>query len=140
MIRKNWALPALAFPIVVLLIWTAVLQYLSLTAPRVMVTVEGYDPRSLISGHYLELQPDWTRTDCNTFGGQTCPKDKFEKVYRFYLPEDVAPQLERMINRTRPLMQLEFALADGKPLVRELRIDKRHWSDWYREQMKNVKE
>lgn len=55
MIRKNWALPALAFPIVVLLIWTAVLQYLSLTAPRVMVTVEGYDPRSLISGHYLEL-------------------------------------------------------------------------------------
>ena len=46
----------------------------------------------------------------------------------------------KMINRTRPLMQLEFALADGKPLVRELRIDKRHWSDWYREQMKNVKE
>ena len=85
MIRKNWALPALAFPIVVLLIWTAGLQYLSLTAPRVMVTVEGYDPRSLISGHYLELQPDWTRTDCKTFGGQTCPKDKFEKVYRFYL-------------------------------------------------------
>ena len=79
MIRKNWALPALAFPIVVLLIWTAGLQYLSLTAPRVMVTVEGYDPRSLISGHYLELQPDWTRTDCKTFGGQTCPKDKFEK-------------------------------------------------------------
>ena len=47
MIRKNWALPALAFPIVVLLIWTAGLQYLSLTAPRVMVTVEGYDPCSL---------------------------------------------------------------------------------------------
>lgn len=42
--------------------------------------------------------------------------------------------MERLIFKKRPLMQLEFALWDNKPLIRELFIEKQLWSDWYRQQ------
>lgn len=92
MIRKNWALPALAFPIVVLLIWTVGLQYLSLTAPRVMVTVEGYDPRSLISGHYLE---------CSLTGRERIVKHSADKpVRRINLKKFTVSTFRKMLRRS----------------------------------------
>ena len=50
MFRNNLVRIALAFPIVILAVWILGLEYRSNAANRVMVTVEGYDPRSLISG------------------------------------------------------------------------------------------
>lgn len=134
MFRNNLVRIALAFPIVILAVWILGLEYRSNAANRVKVTVEGYDPRSLISGHYLQLRVNWEDTDCRQFPQEDCPKELFEKIYRFYLPESDAAEMERLIFKKRPLMQLEFALWDNKPLIRELFIEKQLWSDWYRQQ------
>lgn len=139
MFNKNLIRLALAFPIVVLLVWMAGLQLNRSADERVMVTVVGYDPRSLISGHYLQLRINWEDTDCLQFPQQNCHKDMFENIYRFYIPETDAPELERMIIKKRPFMQLEFALSDNKPLVRDLYIEKQLWSDWYRQEKTSAK-
>ena len=139
MLKKYGLIVAILFPIVILSLWAARLQLNLNHAQKVLVTVEGYDPRSLISGHYLQLTPLWDQTDCGQFSHQRCPVEVFENVYRFYLPEETAPQLERLIWKLQPPMQLEFALSHGTPLIRELFIDNRLWKDWYDEQMKTSK-
>lgn len=134
---KKYILPAaIFFPLVILALWTARLQLNLNHARKVLVTVEGYDPRSLISGHYLQLRPVWDKTDCGQFSRQRCPVESFENNYRFYLPENIAPELERLIWKRQPAMQLEFALSHGTPLVRELFIENNLWKDWYAEQVK----
>jgi len=132
MSKKSLFYFALALPIVVLSVWIVRLQIGMGASQRVLITVDGYDPRSLISGHYLHLRPDWEKTDCRQFSAQTCPKEIFESTYRFYIPEKDAEKLERLINAKRPLMQLEFALSGDSPLIRSLYIEEQPWTDWYR--------
>ena len=134
MLKNNLIRLALALPIVILAVWILGLEYRSNAASRVMVTVEGYDPRSLISGHYLQLRVNWEDTDCRQFPQDDCPKELFENIYRFYIPESDAPGLEHLIIKKRPFMQLEFALSGNKPQIRDLYVEKQLWSDWYRQQ------
>lgn len=129
---------ALVFPIVILLIWTASLQLRLSQEDRVYITVDGYDPRNLISGHYLQLQVDWEKTDCLQFPAKQCPQEIFESYYQFYVPESIAAEMEKLIIKKRPLMQLEFVLNQGSPLIRNLYLDKVSWSTWYQEQMKKA--
>lgn len=138
MLKKIWVWLALSFPIVALLIWTADLQLRLNHASRVYIAVEGYDPRSLISGQYLQLRINWDDTDCEQFHGHKCPVEFFESSYQFYIPEETAVQLEKLINQKRPQMQLEFVLNHGSPLIRNLYIDNISWSKWYKWQMKNA--
>ncbi len=139
MLKKYVLITAVFFPIIILLFWIVGLQTDISRAEKVLIAVEGYDPRSLISGHYLQLRPIWNKTDCGQFSDQQCPTEAFEKTYRFYLPEENARELERLIQKQQPSMQLEFAFHRPKPLVQELYIENNLWKIWLEEQMKSVK-
>ena len=122
---------ALFFPLVTLLIWILHLQYYILYGNSVTVAVTGYDPRDLLSGHYLSLTPDWDNTDCTQFEENKCPKTDFEPRYRFYISEEIAPSLEKFINQLRPNMSLEFSYQDHHPAMRKLFIENMPWQNWY---------
>ena len=126
-----WFRLALFFPLVTLLIWILHLQYHILYGNSVTVAVTGYDPRDLLSGHYLSLTPDWYKTDCSQFTDNQCPKTDFEPYYRFYISEDIAPKLEKLINQKRPDMDLVFSYQDHYPAVRALFIENTPWQEWY---------
>ena len=49
-------------PFLALLGWLGYLELQYASAPRVMVAVSGYDPRDILSGHYLNLAPEWDKT------------------------------------------------------------------------------
>lgn len=136
MLKKYVLITAVLFPIIILLFWVAGLQSDISRSEKVIIAVEGYDPRSLISGHYLLLRPVWNKTDCGQFPDQQCPTEVFEKVYRFYLPEEDAQELERLIQKQQPPMQLEFAFRLPEPLVRELYIENSLWKNWLHNRMK----
>lgn len=122
---------ALLFPLVVLLVWILSLQYSVLYGNSVTVAVTGYDPRDLLSGHYLALTPDWSKTDCTQFEENKCPKTDFESHYRFYISEDIVSSLEKLINQKRPDMSLEFSYHNHHPAIRSLLIENKPWQEWY---------
>ncbi len=122
---------ALLFPVIILLAWNGWLESRVLFSPEIAVTAEGYDPRSLISGHYLQLRPVWEMTDCSEFAESKCPEDAFESVYRFYLPEQTAEKLDRIIRTENPELKLIFAFPDNaRPLLKNLLIDGVSWEQW----------
>ena len=43
----------------------------------IKLPVMGYDPRDLLSGHYIQYQIDWEKADCNQFEDSVCHKDNF---------------------------------------------------------------
>ncbi len=122
---------ALLFPLVVLLIWNCWLEGKVLFSPEMTVAAEGYDPRSLISGHYMQLRPVWEKTECSDFAENKCPEKEFESVYRFYLPEQAAEKLDYIIRTENPELKLIFALPDNsRPLLKNLLINGVSWKNW----------
>lgn len=66
MIKKWGAGLAILFPIVGLLVWCATIQLSFLSAKEYRVRIEGYDPRDLLSGHYMRFQFSFARgVDCS---------------------------------------------------------------------------
>lgn len=127
---------ALIFPAAVLLLWTGSLQYRLLTAPSMRLIVEGYDPRDIFSGHYIRLAPRFDQSDCEaSVERNTCRGHRFKSSYNYYIEEDIAPQLERLIWSRSPRMKLEFAVAEGQaPLIKGFYIEGIDWHDWYNRQ------
>lgn len=124
-------LAAVLFPIVILGLWAGGLQYELYHGHPVRLPASGYDPRDLISGHYLELQINWDEADCSQFADNVCPKEEFLKSYRYYLNEHAALELEREIMNRNPVMELEFIIAEGQsPQLKELYIDELLWQNW----------
>lgn len=118
-------------PFLALLGWLGYLELQYASAPRVMVAVSGYDPRDILSGHYLNLAPEWDKTDCRQFAGGICPQASFERVYRYYLPQNDALYLEKVLAGDNLDVKLEFALPENaSPLIRGLYIDNTDWKDW----------
>lgn len=128
--RRNITIFLLSIPVLVLLLWVGLINYKIHNAPLVKVVVTGYDPRSLISGHYLNLRPLWEKTDC-----AQCEPSNFDYTYRFYLSEFEAKYLDRLISRRNDLhMELEFALpVNSSPVIRELYIEDLPWKQWVKQ-------
>lgn len=121
----------LFFPLILLSLWLGELEIRYALSPRVYVAATGYDPRDLLSGHYLSLRPDWNKTDCSQFKENKCPKKAFNYVYRYYLPEAEAKALDKVIFRGGIDLRLEFAYPEkGAPLIRNLLINDQHWKTW----------
>ena len=57
---------ALAFPVVILIGMTGINEYYLRTSQSLVLPVQGYDPRDLLSGHYLIYKVDY---------GLSCPED-----------------------------------------------------------------
>lgn len=100
---------------------------------KVEIAVEGYDPKDFFSGYYVALQPNWQKTDCSQFVGNTCPKAEFAEVYSFYTKENNARKLEKAIAAKNVV--LEFSYQSGyKPLITDLKIDGVSYKDYLKEE------
>lgn len=129
--KKSGYIFWLAVPFLALVIWTASIEIHYLNMPKVRVAVQGYDPRDLLSGHYLNLQPNWQETDCSQFTDNVCPEAEFQRVYRFYLDEDAAKFLDRRMFSNAQRFELEFSYSKNRqPLIREMYINDLSWKTW----------
>ena len=91
---------------------------------KVRVAVNGYDPRDLLSGFYMQLTPDWQRTDCTQFTENICPQKEFESVYNYYINRSHSDKLSQAVNEKRA--ELLFSYKQGQtPQIVDLLIDGR---------------
>lgn len=133
--RNNKVIIAIVcFPILLICLWVSSLYVKIYTAKPVLIAVTGYDPRDLLSGHYVNLRPVWDKTDCSQFADNECPRDRFRYSYRFYLPEYDAILLDKIIGRTFDLnLHLSFAYEEGStssPSVIDMYIEGQPWKEW----------
>lgn len=126
-------------PFISLIFWTMWLYTQQVTGTEIKVSVMGYDPRDLLSGHYIRYSIDWNRTDCTQFSNGVCPEDEFCKQARwgrecrFYIPEKDAKELDRLFfNRNTTDMVFEIVYSyhtRQEPLAKQLLINGKDWRE-----------
>ena len=137
--NKKALVLAFIAPFIALFTWTMWLYIQQTTGREVKVVVNGYDPRDLLSGHYIQYTIDWDRTDCYQFPDGICPKNNFcqEKQLtgqcRFYIPEKNAKELDRLFwnrNNTDMIFEVVYSYHKGRePLAKSLLIDGKDWRE-----------
>lgn len=139
MTKSSWLVLALAFPIVYLGVWAAHTDYKIKKAPEITIRAEGFDPRSLLSGHYLNLRLNWQETDCSQFKDNLCHPNRFNSIYNYYLPEDAAYELDRIIRHNKVKIDLVFAYPKNKqPHLKHLLINGKNWKEWLKSESQNI--
>lgn len=132
MSKKSLTASLVAIPVLFFICWIGYIKISEINAPKLIVAVEGYDPRDLISGHYLSLRLNWQETDCSAFGTAGCPLEKFgyRYIYRYYVPEHDAPILEKLMMKWETKAALEFVLpGNAAPRIKNLLINGKPWQD-----------
>jgi uncharacterized membrane-anchored protein len=148
---------ALIFPIAGLAALTAYKKYILSFGQEVVLPISGYDPRDLLSGHYLTYRVDYGLTqDCYS-GSMThdayvcldtksvsysypdgcerlikgqCRGSRFEAgIEKFYVPEDKAKILEDKVRDKSGSIVLSVT-RDGRAQVKDLLIDGKSWRDF----------
>lgn len=125
-------------PVLFFIGWIGMLEWQLNQAPEVKIAARGYDPRDLLSGHYLNLVLDWDATDCGQFRKAQCPSSRFDLYYRFYLPEKDAQKLDLLIRRRTDLMiDLIFSYPkNGSPQLKNMQINQMPWQEWLKTENK----
>ena len=115
--RRPLALLLLILPVLVLGGWIGWLTLERAGSPSLRVAIRGFDPRDLLRGHYLEFQLDLrgeegqSRAAClvqdpadplRPLAGAARPDCRHPlsdrgATYRYYLPEETALRLERLL-------------------------------------------
>lgn len=126
----GWVLPFLA-----ILSYTLFLAFQMHSARDVVIAIQGYDPRSLLSGHYIHYQIDWKKTDCNQFAGGICPKRDFDKIpHRYYIPQQEADRLNQLLllaDQNNVQFEIIFAYEQNRaPIARALLINNQEWQQY----------
>lgn len=126
-----------ALPFVCLLIWTLSLSWHHQQGTAIKVPITGYDPRDLLSGHYIQYQIDWDHTDCTQFPQQLCPHQDFCKAARwgrqcrFYIPERHARALDNLFrqrNNEDMKFEIVYSYTPGRQaMAKRLLINGRDW-------------
>lgn len=141
MIKNLWKVLFVA-PLICLALWTAFLAYQRNTGQEVIVAVQGYDPRDLLSGHYIQYQVDWDKTDCTQFADNVCPQKDFCKdarwgrQCRFYVPEKSAGELDALFNFVRfgqkdLTFEVVYAYKPGQQAIaKQLLINGADWREY----------
>lgn len=159
MIKSKKALiAALLFPILALGALTAYKRSVLTFGLEVTLPITGYDPRDLLSGHYLIYQIDYgvsglcpstyseKRTGyicldepkrfsfsqpdgCSKMIRGVCNYSRFEAgIERFYVPQEKALELEQRIRSKSASIVLSIP-PSGQAQVKDLLIDGRSWRD-----------
>ena len=119
---KNKALYYLLFVPALVLAGVMIYYTAESNFTKVEVAVRGYDPKDFFSGYYMNLQPDWEKTDCKQFEGEVCPKEDFRRVYNYYIKREQSARLSQKVNAGD--VKLVFSYAKGHmPLVVDLKVD-----------------
>ena len=137
--NKKFLMFLFFIPFVCLFCWTTWLYMQRETGKEVTVTISGYDPRDLLSGHYISFTIDWDKTDCTQFPDDICPKSEFctetawGRQCRFYIPEENAEKLNNLFlwrNSTGKVFEIVYSYHKGsEPLAKRLLIN---GTDWYK--------
>lgn len=137
---KHLKIIFIAMPIIFLALLAATLAFLHNNLPEVTVRIAGYDPRDLLSGHYIAYTIDWQNTDCTQFENNQCPKNHFYQHginglwgnnHRFYIPEKNARQLDNMFrqqNQNNDVFEVVYGYRKGfRPIAKKLLINGKDW-------------
>ena len=129
-----------AAPVLFLALLTAALAVMRAGLPEVTVRIAGYDPRDLLSGHYIASTIDWENTDCGQFKNGICPKEAFYESgidglwgnnHRFYIPERKAAELDRIFRNGENddrVFEVVYGFAPGfRPLAKRMLINGQDW-------------
>ncbi len=114
----------LGFPFLILVSWFSYAIIFEKEAASVVLPVRGYDPRDLLSGHYIRYWIDWDKADCFQLDWQgVCPRKSFQNARRFYVPENQARSVEYYLN-DNSRVEMIFAFKKGyRPVAKELWVD-----------------
>lgn len=133
--KNKLLMVALVGPVLFMGLWFIALEIEERTLTQeVLIHAQGYDPRDLIAGHYLDLRPDWKKTDCSVFENNICPVEKFNRYYQYFLSEDDGIKADKMIARFNPEIDMVFLYKEGKsPRLKDLKFDGKHWKEWLKQ-------
>lgn len=113
----------LALPIIALFCWVSVLQVSLSTAEKIVLPVSGYDPRDLLSGHYLRIQV--------LYPENSPYKDCCNDIRRFYVPENKARALENVLRSSAVKAEMVIALPKyGSPAPVDLLLNGKSWREF----------
>jgi len=158
MIKTKTALfLALLFPFISLILLTAYKASIRASGHEVILPIAGYDPRDLLSGHYLiyriiygvdgicasnnEIHTGYVCLDpkefstsapenCKALIQGVCNYGVFTAgIERFYIPDSHAIVLEQEIRNKSASIVLSVN-GTGKALVKDLLIDGRTWKSF----------
>lgn len=157
MTAKKWVIAALAAPIIALAALTAWKHVRMSTGTELVLPIRGYDPRDLLSGHYLIYQVDYGIADvcrgrqrnppekwlcldsksvsnyhpvgCEVVIKGRCDGSRFRAgIERFYIPENESRQLERLVQSRQASIRVSVS-ADGTARIKDLLIDGVTWKE-----------
>lgn len=99
---------------------------------RVEIAVSGYDPRDFFSGNYMNLQLNWSDTDCSQFANDKCPVTDFDVFYHFYIQQKNSNTLTQKVNAGN--VKLVFSYEHGyEPMIVDLLVDGKSYIDFVKE-------
>lgn len=126
----------LLIPVICLFVWNCFLWYDKDTGTEITVRISGYDPRDLLSGHYIRYRIDWDKTDLTQFDDKFITKQDFvdslnKTSYRFYVPENHAKYLDKILMESwdvkeedKKIVEVVYSCKKGKhPIAKKLLVD-----------------
>lgn len=130
-LHRGIIITLLAVPCFALMAWTVLLTSQRHDGRDVQIAIEGYDPRDLLSGHYIRYQHNWQQTDCTQFANNICPKEAFCEYCRFYISETHASTLDKILRQPKqaPITVVYSYQQGRKPVAKSLLIDGKPYAE-----------
>ncbi|MDR2901911.1 MAG: hypothetical protein LBU87_02225 [Lactobacillales bacterium] len=131
--KKSHLAYMLFLPLAVFMAWNIYMFSITKEGATVHLPITGYDPKNLLSGHYIDYRINWTKADCRQFRDNICPKKEFKGTERMYIPEKYAAQLDRMLASNIYTFEILYAYREGRrPIVKDMLINNRPWRELVR--------
>jgi uncharacterized membrane-anchored protein len=148
-------LVAFFLPVISLILLTAYKQIQVARGTEVILTIQGYDPRDLLSGHYLtftvnydlpglcqnnseaekyvcltpRFESDILPEDCKLYIRGQCRGWRFAAgVERYYVPENEALLLEKLVRNHEASIKLSIG-KDGTARIKDLLLNGISWKE-----------
>jgi hypothetical protein len=126
MMCDKWLhLLALLLPLLFLGAQTACYAWQRAYAPVYAVAIEGYDPRDIIHGEYLQYRILWDDPHSEKPDG----KKYLPQTTRIYLPEGVSRDLQSMLLEKKTAFTARITLMGKKAQTKDLLIDGKPWQE-----------
>ena len=140
--KNKLLLILLLLPVVCLFVWNCFLWYDKDSGTEITVRILGYDPRDLLSGHYIRYRIDWDNTNIEQFNNKSFTKQNFidslnRKSLRFYVPEKHARYLDKILMESsnikeedRKRIEIIYSYKKGKhPIATKLLVDGKNYKE-----------
>ncbi len=150
----------LLLPIIILILWAIYHEINSNNGTEVTLNITGYDPRDLLSGHYLTYQINYpkiniaqcqeyrsmgevflnldtgeisdTKTTTDTWLMGRCGHNNFNSgLNKFYIPQKYAKELDNILRTGKFPASIKVMITNsGKGYVKQLYFDGMPWQQF----------